>query len=722
MKNIWLIYKNDLKKISTNLVAFIVIIGISVLPALYAWFNIASNWDPYSNTGNIKVAVVNLDEGAEISKLSINAGEQVVENLKANTQMGWQFVSAAEAEEGVKTGKYYASVLIPEDFSANLTSILSGQIRRPQITYTLNEKLNAIAPKITDKGAEAIKNEVNQSYIDTITKALAETVTLTAGTADDKYGEIKDNLKLSVNDIIDDIDAVEGSIDLVVTTIDASNVLIDNAKDGLPNLEELLGSAGVISSDTKDAITGVNNAAGQITNGVENVITAIDALYDDISPDIDSAFALVNEDSAAAADKFTSITKINRKVINLESQLVDFFTTINNNLGIDTSSIVGKLNNSIDKQNDIIDKINSIADNIRKTGKAPANAKTDLDNLISEGRQSVVGISTEYSTNTRPAVDAMIGSVFDGLDSVTGMMNQIDGNVPDVETALDNGKTSLDTLKTALLGINTTLENGKERLTTILGKIDTINDENSLVSFIDSLSYAPDELGEFMSSPVKIQSVKVYPVENYGSAMAPFYTVLAIWVGSIVLIAILKTDLGAKEIKRLGGNIRPIEAYFGRYQIYLTAALIQGLIIALGDLFFLRIQCESPVLFILTVILTSFVFSLFVYSLTVTFSVIGKALAVIILVLQVAGSGGTYPPEVLPEFFQKLLPYLPFKYAVNGLRETVAGVYTKAYVNDMLMLLVYVVLALFIGIILRRPFLKSMNYFNKRLEETELMV
>ncbi len=722
MKNIWLIYKNDLKKISTNMVAFIVIIGVSILPALYAWFNIASNWDPYSNTGNIKVAVVNLDEGAQISKLSINAGEQVVENLKANTQMGWQFVSEAEAEEGVKTGKYYASVLIPEDFSSNLTSILSGQLRRPQITYTLNEKLNAIAPKITDKGAEAIKNEVNQSYIDTITKALAETVTLTAGTADDKYGEIKDNLKLSVNDVIDDIDAVEGSIDLVVTTIDASNVLIDNAKDGLPNLEELLGSAGVISSDTKDAITGVNNAAGQITNGAESIITAIDALYDDINPDVNSAFALVSEDSAAAADKFTSIAKLNSKVINLESQLVEFFTTVSNKLGIDNSDIIGKLNDSIDKQNAIIDKINSIADNIRKTGNVPANAKSDLDKLISQGRQSVVGISAEYSSNTKPAIDSMIGSVFDGLDSITGMMNQIDGTVPDVETALDSGKTSLDALKTALLGINTTLENGKERFNTILEKLDTVDDENSLVSFIDSLSYAPDDLGDFMSSPVKIQSVKVYPVENYGSAMAPFYTVLAIWVGSIVLIAILKTDLGAKEIKRLGGNIRPIEAYFGRYQIYLTAALIQGLIIALGDLFFLRIQCESPVLFILTVILTSFVFSLFVYSLTVTFSVIGKALAVIILVLQVAGSGGTYPPEVLPEFFQNLLPYLPFKYAVNGLRETVAGVYAKAYINDMLMLLVYVAVALFIGIILRRPFLKSMNYFNKRLEETELMV
>ncbi len=722
MKNIWLIFRNDLKKIGTNLVAFIVMIGICILPALYAWFNIASNWDPYGNTKNIKIAVVNLDEGSEFGNIKIDIGSQVIENLKTNTQLGWQFVSKAEAEEGVNVGTYYASVTITKDFSANMTSILSGKLKRPQIIYTLNEKLNAIAPKITDKGAEAIKNSVNQSFIDTITTTLAETITTTAGTADSGYVKLKNDLTDNIQEIIDNIDAVETSIDLVVTAIDSSNVLLDNAKDGLPNVRELLVGAGTLSSDTKDTINGASSAASQITAGADSVITAIDSLYSQISPDIDAAFAAINEDSTSAANKFTEITKVNSKVISLESQLVTFFNLIGKRLGVDNSEIITRLNNNITQQNNIINKINEISDTLKKAGKIPENSKAELDNLVGTANQGIVSISNEFSQNVKPTVDGLIDDVFTELDGITGAMNDIDGTVPDIETALDSGKESLDALKTSLVSINKTLDNSKERMNKIVEKIDSIDDEKSLVGFIESLSFAPSDLGEFMSSPVKIQNIKVYPVENYGSAMAPFYSVLAIWVGSIVLVAVLKTEIGSKDEKRLGGHIRPIEGYFGRYQIFLFASVIQGLIIALGDLYFLKIQCVSPVLFILTVICISIVFSIFVYSLTITFSVIGKAMAVIILVLQVAGSGGTYPPELLPEFFQKLLPYLPFKYAVNGIRETVAGVYTKAYVTDMLMLLVYIAIALFIGILLRKPFLKIMNYFNHRLEATELMV
>ena len=722
MKKIWSIFKNDLKKIGTNLVAFIVIIGLCILPALYAWFNIASNWDPYGNTKNIKIAVVNLDEGSEFGNIKIDIGSLVIENLKTNTQLGWQFVSKTEAEEGVKVGTYYASVTIPKDFSANMTSILSGELKRPQIIYTLNEKLNAIAPKITDKGAQAIQSSVNQSFIDTITTTIAETITTTAGTADNGYVKLKDNLTDNVQDIIDNIDAVETSIDLVVTAIDASNVLLDNAKDGLPNVRELLVGAGTLSSDTKDTINGASSAASQITSGADGVITAIDSLYSQISPDIDSAFAMINDDAGGAANRLTEITKVNSKVISLESELVTFFTLIGKRLDIDNTEIINRLNNSITQQNNIINKINEISDALKKTGKIPENAKTELESLVGTANQGIIGISNEFSQNVKPAVDTLIDDVFSELDGITGAMNDIDGTVPDIETALDSGKESLDALKASLAAIKKTLDNGKERLNDIIEKIDDIDDEKSLAGFIESLSFAPSDLGEFMSSPVKIQNVKVYPVENYGSAMAPFYSVLAIWVGSTILVAVLKAEISPKDEKKLGGNIRPIEGYFGRYLIFMFAAIIQGLIIALGDLYFLKIQCVSPLLFILTVVYTSVVFSIFIYSLTITFSVIGKAMAVIILVLQVAGSGGTYPPELLPEFFQKLLPYLPFKYAVNALRETVAGVYTKAYVTDMLMLIIYIAIALFIGIMLRKPFIKLMNYFNHRLEATDLMV
>lgn len=253
-------------------------------------------------------------------------------------------------------------------------------------------------------------------------------------------------------------------------------------------------------------------------------------------------------------------------------------------------------------------------------------------------------------------------------------------------------------------------------------KVDDISSDQALIAFIEEVSSDPSSLGEFMSSPVEINTVKVYPVENYGSAMTPFYTILAIWVGSIVLVAVLKAEISRRDIERLGGNVRPIQAYFGRYLIYLMVSIIQAIIIALGDLLFLKVQCEDPLLFIIAAVVSSIVFSLLIYSLTITFSVIGKALAVIILVLQVAGSGGTFPPEVLPEFFRNILPYLPFRYSINAMREAVAGVYAQSYIEDLLYLLIYIAIALFIGIVLRKPCIRIMKFFNKRLEDTDLII
>ncbi|MFR1580535.1 MAG: YhgE/Pip domain-containing protein [[Eubacterium] siraeum] len=161
MKTIFRIFLSDIKKIRTNLMAFAVMIGICILPAVCAVQH-CGKLGSYSNTGNIKIAVANCDKGTKIASKEINLGNQIVDNLKKNTQMCWTFVDKQQAENGVVTGEYYASVVIPENFSESFTSILSGKLTRPQITYTLNEKKNAIAPKITDKGAEAIKNQVNE--------------------------------------------------------------------------------------------------------------------------------------------------------------------------------------------------------------------------------------------------------------------------------------------------------------------------------------------------------------------------------------------------------------------------------------------------------------------------------------------------------------------------------------------------------------------------------
>ena len=162
MKNIIRIFRRDLHRLGTNALALVIIAGVTLLPALYAWFNIAANWDPYSNTGGIKVAVANEDAGTKLEGITTNLGNEIVTNLKGNDQIGWQFVDRYDALQGVQAGDYYAAIIIPQDFSENMVSVLKGDIHRPTIEYYINEKKNAIAPKITDKGVSAVQQEVNE--------------------------------------------------------------------------------------------------------------------------------------------------------------------------------------------------------------------------------------------------------------------------------------------------------------------------------------------------------------------------------------------------------------------------------------------------------------------------------------------------------------------------------------------------------------------------------
>ena len=177
LKNIFKIYIEDLKRIFTNYAAFVVILALCILPSLYAWFNIKASWDPYSQeaTSQIKIGVVNNDEGTILNGEAVNIGDQVIEELKKNDLMGWQFVSEEEAEKALDEGTYYATLTIPGSFSNDLTSLVTNDVHKGQIIYRVNEKINAIAPKLTSKGATGVQESVNETVIKTVSSVLLET-------------------------------------------------------------------------------------------------------------------------------------------------------------------------------------------------------------------------------------------------------------------------------------------------------------------------------------------------------------------------------------------------------------------------------------------------------------------------------------------------------------------------------------------------------------------
>ena len=296
-----------------------------------------------------------------------------------------------------------------------------------------------------------------------------------------------------------------------------------------------------------------------------------------------------------------------------------------------------------------------------------------------------------------------------------------------VPATSDQMNSMLDQLTTGLSNTTELLNRTKDALGAVENKLNTL--QTDLNAITSSATYQKllslegidaDSIASFMSSPVEINTETYYAVDNYGSSMTPFYSNLAIWVGGIVLIAIFKMEVD-KDSSMHGYG--PTTLYFGRWLLYMVVGLIQGFIVCLGDTLLPGVQCNHPSQFILTGMVCSFVYVNIIYALSLTFKHIGKALCVILVILQIPGSSGTYPIEMTPAFFQKLHPLLPFTYGVNAMREAISGFYGSNFRNDLLILLLcYVPISLLIGLGLR-PALSGLNHlFDKKLAETEFMM
>ena len=325
MKKIFSIFRLDLKSLTKNLIVFVVVIGITILPALYAWFNIAANWDPYSSTGELSFAVCSLDKGSEYKGLKINAGDKIVDNLKKNDKMGWTFVDEDDATQGVKDGKYYAAVVIPEDFTENLMSIVSGGFKQAKLQYYVNEKSNAIAPKITDKGVSAIQESVDATYVSTIAETIAKVLNISEEELEGSKDKLADKITSALNTAKTDLTSFNSSIDLLISTLDSVNDLTQSNKDMVPTIKESLANVGVVTDDVKGMITSAQNTAGQLTTVIDNLISSGDSYAQSISSQLDDAFSTVSTDANAVATKISKIETINQSKITINNKLMVYY-------------------------------------------------------------------------------------------------------------------------------------------------------------------------------------------------------------------------------------------------------------------------------------------------------------------------------------------------------------------------------------------------------------
>ncbi|AMK57303.1 YhgE/Pip domain-containing protein [Bifidobacterium angulatum] len=728
MHTVFAIFLRDVKRILRNPVALVVTMGVAIIPSLYAWCNILANWDPYANTGNIQVAVANEDEGTTSTLVGhLNAGQQTVTQLKSNHQLGWRFVSKQHAVDGVKAGKYYAAIVLPKDFSSSLIGTVTGEKNQPSITYYINEKMNAIAPKITDTGATTIDEQINATFVSSVADAVAKQVKAAAGNTTDSLHTAQSDVVNNLNDTINQLETVQQQLGGTRSTLDKATTTIDSAKqtntalasaindalDTITNTSDLLAQTRAQTQRFSTTLTGaLDNGSTQLSglqvtvgNVTGTMLNGLNTTQDALSQ-VSSSMRGVNSTAGEALDGMDNALKASG--LDPDSQTYK-----------DLSAQISEARKQLTFQQQRIDAFDHDTTSIITSGKNTATAlNSDITSLSNNGTAAMAKARANLTDAVMPNLNTGLDTLSLANGSLAGTLTTLQGTLKQGNGLLDQLSRTVSQTNATLDGAQTQLANLSKQLSTTRTDVASLSSSRMFQQLSEMLGLNANEIGSFVGEPVHLDEKVLYPVENYGSAVTPFYTNLALWVGGFVLVAIYKLEVDRDEKIR---KYTPRQGYMGRWLLFVTVGFLQAIIATIGDLA-LGIQCEHPFLFVLAGVFASFVYVNIIYALAVAFRHIGKAIAVILVIIQIPGAAGLYPIEMMPEFFRRLKPFLPFTYGINAMRGPIGGMYANHYWLDMLSLFWYLPAALFIGLVVRKLALNLNRLFDNRLADTDLMI
>ena len=695
MKNIIEIFRKDIKEVFRKTNTWIIIVGLIFLPSMYAWPNILSSWDPYGHTNNIKVAVTSEDDGATVDGKELNLGNSLVEGLKSNKSLDWQFVSnKQEAEDGVRIGDYYASIVVPKNFSRDMTSVSRTEPQRATIEYTVNEKINAISPKITNRGASAIANNISKNFVETANGIIFEKLHEAGIKFEENLPSIE-KAKQEIFKLNDNFSTYEQAVSELIAKVEYGSNVLNNVQNTLPEIDRVATNSIMLADKagiTINNIQGFNERLLPIINNHLNVVEEVSKEANVIAKEIQQKPDKTEEIKArqkaldsrlqASGERLQLVKSIFEYFNNLSNERLfnsqlDRVTTLSNDI-----TMIKEVNNKIYNK---IDHYHEIADTV----------KEEFVNRSARVNEVSANINSKLNDEIAPLISQVLNKAEVNIDKVSGIIAHAQGELPTVERKLSEAEIKINNAYGRLLSLQAQMPSAKskiQKLTDEIKKADSGIDKNQLFNLL-KVDYK--QQAEFFANPVKLQENKLYHIENYGSAMAPFYTVLSIWVGSLLMSSLLTTKVEDEEKK-----YKPYEKYFGRGLLFVIISLFQTLIITLGDMYVLGTQATSPYRFVVYALLISLLFSSIIYTIVCILGNVGKAVCIVLLVLQLGSSGGTFPIQMTSEFFQALYPKVPFTYSIGLLREAVGGVYIPAVERDIKILFIYLIVVLVGGAIL----------------------
>ncbi|WP_172840437.1 YhgE/Pip domain-containing protein [Virgibacillus phasianinus] len=728
MKNIWRIFKTDSKNIGTNWVAAILIGGLILLPSLYAWFNIAASWNPYGQTDQIPVGVVNEDAGAMVRDKKIDVGKELVETLKDNDDMDWRFVNRDKAMDKVEYGDYYAVIVIPENFSKKLATVISDNPKKASVEYYVNEKINAIAPKITEKGASVIVDNISSNFVSTVNGVIFDMFNDLGLEIEKDLPDIK-KFENYIFKMEKDLPRIKQLINESLTDASSAEEIINKAQGMVPKAKQTTNDGLAIINDTTAFLTEAENRLNEIAPKVKADLKKVQNMAEsanDYITKIQSA-----DIDFSAGDQLTDqvLQRVNggiQTIETIEKALNQLKETNNANKSQGEEQQAQQqsdqqINQALQQLAALKAGLQEVKGNITEINSFIGEKKQQVDNRLAELQTKTANVNTkidafmkEYTESIEPTILAEVAKAKGTLANAKEMLSGIQETIPEVERILNRTEDNLGKGEDKLGYISSQFPYVNAKVNQLADRIREIQGETDINEIIELLQNDPDAEKSFFSEPVQLNQNKLFPIPNYGSGMTPFYTVLAIWVGALLLISLLATDVKSSELY----SVRQV--YYGRFLTFLSIGFLQTIIVSLGDIYLIEAYIKQPLWFILFGLLSCLVFMAIVYTLVSVFGDVGKAMAIVFLVLQIAGSGGTYPVVLLPEFFQTINPFLPFTYAIDLMREAVGGIVWERAIHDVTFLSLFGIGGLLIGTFLKASINKKTNVLMKKSKDSGL--
>lgn len=706
------ILHKDCQEVLKNRLITIIVVALMIFPSLYAWFNIEAFWDPYGNTKNLSVAIVNQDKDYEFKNQKLNFGNDIVKNLKENRSLDWNFVNSKTAMEGLNTGRYYAILTIPKDFTKSLMSVTQVDVRKARIIYTTNEKTNAIAEKITDQGANKLQAKISNHLIQVISKTSLGAMGGISNMTDDitpKLTEMKKSLQRLDAQLVNSKKLAENNKNMI-GDLDKS---LASSKASLDAIKRTMNSAKKINDD-------IGSMATDATSGIQNSSASLKSALRDVSRILESSVNLAQSLNSigdkGAQQAVISIGNIKDKIdqaairVNNISQVLNDINVVNSNV---LNNAVTRLNNEYRSLTDASSRLAGIIDQVNSASSLTYSQVQDIVNIVADSNKGINDIISDFDDLVTRPLSRVNGNVSTITGDIRSMVDSTGQLYPSVNNFINTASTLNGRVGSSITILESSIDILRGQVSDSIKMIDEIQNNKDLKAFNNVIKSNILERADFIKNPVEIKEEKLYKMANYGSSMAPFYSVLAAWVGVIILSTILSTEPSKQY--------RSIDRYLGRLSFFLILSLIQSIIISTGDLLLLGVTAKEPVLFILILMLCSIAFCILIFTLVSCFKTLGKGIAMFLLVIQIGGSGGTFPVQMTPTFFRTINSVIPFTYGINACREAIGGVYMQNLLGDIGALLLFAIIPLIFGIMFKEDINDLLEPLSEKFEKSFLM-